>query len=135
MDTQTLSPPAVEDPVVQTDPPFEINIDHLIIEDNEPVDGQYSEKQMRFWTEPLYSSWRPGRPFMAFANVGLFFKNVNPAIVPDSMLSMDLQPRGNLNLKQNRTYLVWDRGKLPEVVSGSGFQYPRWRGHPQEGQV
>ena len=124
MDTQTASQPAIEDPVVQTGTPREINIDHLIIEDNEPVDNQYSEKQMRLWTEPLYSSWRPGRPFMAFANVGLFIENINPAIVPDTMLSMDLEPRGDLNRKANRTYLVWDRGKLPEVVAEVVSQTP-----------
>lgn len=45
-------------------------------EDATPVDNLFSEKQQRLLTESMYSSWRgPGaeRPFLALANVGMFY--------------------------------------------------------------
>ena len=52
------------------------NVDHLVTEDDTPADNIFSEKQQRLLTEPLYSSWAgpgQGRPFVAMANVGLFY--------------------------------------------------------------
>ena len=49
------------------------DIQHLVTEDDTPVDNMPSEKQQRLLTEPLYSSWAgpgAGRPFLAAANVG-----------------------------------------------------------------
>ena len=48
-------------------------VDHIVTEDDTPVDNIFSEKQQRLLTEPLYSSWTPGRLFLAAANVGLFY--------------------------------------------------------------
>src|SRR5437762_14259800 len=65
-------------------------LDHLITEDNKPVDSFFVEWQYRLLTEPLYSSWPgpwEGRPFLATVNVGLFYQPKNPACVPDAMLS------------------------------------------------
>jgi len=48
-------------------------IQHLITEDDTPVDNLPSEKQQRLLTEPLYSAWSgpgAGRTFLAAANVG-----------------------------------------------------------------
>ena len=45
------------------------NISNLVIEDDTPVDNFQSEKQQRLLVEPLYSSWSPGIPFIAAANV------------------------------------------------------------------
>ena len=42
--------------VIATDFP-KPNIDHLITEDDEPVDNIFSEKQQRLLTDPLFSSW------------------------------------------------------------------------------
>jgi hypothetical protein len=39
-------------------------VDHLVTEDDTPVDSFFSEKQLRLLTEPLYSSrvdWAPQR--------------------------------------------------------------------------
>jgi Uma2 family endonuclease len=92
------------------------NIDHLVTEDGKPVDGIYSEKQMRLLTEPLYSSWRPGHPFAVMANVGLFYGLHDPPIVPDVLLSRDVQIPHDLFQKKHRSYFVWEYGKPPEVV-------------------
>jgi hypothetical protein len=51
-------------------------VDHLVTEDDTPVDSMYSEKQMRLLTEPLYACWPgpgEGRKFIVCANVGLFY--------------------------------------------------------------
>jgi len=34
------------------------NVDHLVTEDDTPVDNVFSEKQQRLLTEPLYASYR-----------------------------------------------------------------------------
>ena len=66
-------------------------VEHIVTEDDEPVDNLYSEKQQRLLTEPLYSSWSPPagqadtavpRPFLAAANVGLFAAVSRPPLVP-----------------------------------------------------
>lgn len=93
------------------------NIDDIVIEDGAPVDGIYSEKQMRLLTEPLYSHWDgPGkkRTFLVLANVGLFFSVQDPPIVPDVMLSVDVKAK-MLAEKRHNTYFLWEFGKHPEV--------------------
>jgi len=65
----------VDEPVVEQTPVDEPYIEHLITEDDEPVDNVFSEKQQRLLTGPLYSSWSgpgEGRKFLACANVGVF---------------------------------------------------------------
>jgi len=56
-------------------------VEHLVTEDDTPVDNLFSEKQQHFLTEPLYSSWMPPvsaehpttpRRFIVAANVGIF---------------------------------------------------------------
>jgi hypothetical protein len=67
------------------------NIDELVIEDNEPVESFFVEKQYRLLTEPLYASWKPqGHTFLAASNVGLFYANKMPPLMPDMMLSLDV---------------------------------------------
>src|SRR3954471_24189818 len=92
------------------------NIDDLVTEDDTPVDNLPSEKQQRLLTEPLYSSWSgPGEgvPFLAVANVGLFYQVGGVPLVPDVMLSLDVAPNRDLSLKENRFYIVWVIGKVP----------------------
>lgn len=94
-------------------------VDHLVTEDDTPVDSFYSEKQLRLLSEPLYTSrsdWAGQRPFIAAANVGLFFVARNPALVPDVLLSMDVELPDDLFPKRNRSYFLWDYGKPPDVV-------------------
>jgi hypothetical protein len=95
------------------------DVDHLVTEDDTPVDNVFSEKQQRLLTEPLYSSWAgpgPGRPFLAMANVGLFPTVHRPAIVPDMLLSLDVQAPEEMWEKRHRSYFIWEFGKPPEVV-------------------
>jgi hypothetical protein len=117
-----MSAPASPFPDLHPDrpPPPEYwpNIDHLVTEDDTPVDNIYSERQQRLLTEPLYSSWAgpgPDRPFLALANVGLFQGVNKPPIVPDMMLSLDVRAPENLMLKRHRSYFIWEFGKSPEI--------------------
>ena len=100
-------------------------VSHLVTEDDEPVDNIFSEKQQRLLTEPLYSSWTPlidedqpvsPRPFMAAANVGIFFSVYQSPLVPDMFLSLDIEVNAGWNADERRSYFVWELGKLPEVV-------------------
>lgn len=93
----------------------ELDINHLVIEDDTPVDNFQSEKQQRLLVEPLYSSWSPGDSFIAAANVGLFYALKQDPIVPDAFLSLNVQMPSDWSQKQNRSYFVWEFGKLPEV--------------------
>jgi Uma2 family endonuclease len=91
-------------------------LDHLVTEDDTPVDNIFSEKQQRLLTEPLYSSWEPGRTFLATANVGLFYAVRQPPLVPDMLLSLDVEVPKDLLAKEHRSYFVWEFGKAPEAV-------------------
>jgi hypothetical protein len=93
----------------------ELDISHLMIEDDTPVDNIQSEKQQRLLVEPLYSSKVLPSPFLAAANLGLFYKLKGDPIVPDVMLSLGVQCADDFSQKQNRSYFVWEFGKLPEV--------------------
>ncbi len=92
------------------------NVEHLVTEDGKPVDNIFSEKQMRLLTEPLYASWRTKTPFLALSNVGLFYSTRVPPYVPDALLSLNVQAPENLFPKSNRSYFVWEYGKVPDVV-------------------
>jgi Uma2 family endonuclease len=95
------------------------NVEHIVIEDDTPVDSWFAEKEQRLLTEPLYSAWRGGkkrRRFIAMANVGLFFNPEEPPLVPDVMLSLDVAQPSDFSLKENNTYFVWVRGKVPDGV-------------------
>ena len=82
------------------------------------MDNVYSEKQQRLLTEPLHSSWRGRRvaPFVAMANVGLFDDVNRPPLVPDMLLSMDVELPADLDAKNHRCYFGWEYGKPPDVV-------------------
>lgn len=101
-----------------------LDTSHLVIEDDTPVDNIFTEKQERLLTAPLYASWsgppcedgQAPRKFEVLANVGLFNSRHEEAIVPDVMLSLDVQIREDLTQRENRTYFIWEFGKGPEVV-------------------
>jgi Uma2 family endonuclease len=95
------------------------DIQHLITEDETPVDNLPSEKQQRLLTEPLYSAWSgpgEGRTFLAAANVGIFAQVRNPAIVPDMFLSLDVEVAEDWWRREHRSYFVWEFGKPPDLV-------------------
>jgi Uma2 family endonuclease len=92
------------------------DISHLVIEDDIPVDNFQSEKQQRFLVEPLYSSEILSRPFIVAANVGIFGSLAEEGIAPDVFVSLGVQMPEDWSQKQNRSYLVWQFGKFPDVV-------------------
>ncbi|QTA83596.1 DUF820 [Desulfonema limicola] len=94
----------------------EPDISHIITEDDTPVDNIFSEKQQRLLTESLSISWKPGRPFISLANVGIFYGINLPAIVPDVMVSLDVKYAEDVWKKKNCSYFVWEFGKPPEIV-------------------
>lgn len=102
-------------------------LEHIVTEDDEPVDNLFSAKQQRFLTRSLYSSWTPQptksqskkktkRKFLAEANVGIFYAVNQPPLVPDFFLSLDVEPHQDWYAKEHRTYFVWEFGKVPEVT-------------------
>jgi hypothetical protein len=95
------------------------NLDHLVTEDGTAVDNLFSEKQMRLLTETLFTSWAgpgEGRPFVAMANVGLFYGLFQPPLVPDALLSLDVRFPPELWAKHHRSYFTWEYGKPPDIV-------------------
>ncbi|WP_016949233.1 Uma2 family endonuclease [Anabaena sp. PCC 7108] len=87
----------------------------LVTEDDTPVDNLASAKQQRLLVRSLYSSLQ-NQTFLATANVGVYHTAGEPPIVPDVFISFDVQVPENWWEKQNRSYLVWKFGKVPEVV-------------------
>lgn len=136
-----IAPPPLATPDTFEIPPDLVpNYDEIVIEDGKPVDSIYAERQMRLLTEPLYSSWAgPGenRPFLALANVGVFYRLHYPPLVPDVMVSVDTQLPSDMRPKRNRSYFVWEYGRPPDVVieivsnnegEETGYKYQEYAG-------
>jgi Uma2 family endonuclease len=107
------------EPIYTLPPELHPVVDHLVTEDDTPVDNVFSEKQQRLLTEPLHSSWtghEGQRSFVAMSNVGLFFSVHRPPLVPDAMLSLDVEMPADPFPKNHRSYFVWEYDKLPDVV-------------------
>ncbi len=115
-------PPSLEQPPDETMVlPAEClpNIDDLVTEDDTPVDNLFSAKQQPLLVDPLYSAWAgpgEGRPFLAAANVGVFYAVRQPPLVPDMFLSLDVQAPADVWAKSGRSYFIWEYGKPPDVV-------------------
>ncbi len=92
------------------------DITDLVIEDNEPVDNIQSAKQQRLLVEPLYTSKPIDPPFLADANVGLFYAVEQPPLVPDAFLSVGVTAPEDWSKKENRSYFFWQFGKAPDVA-------------------
>ncbi len=75
-----------------------------------------SEKQQRLLTSILYSSFQTDTPFLATANVGLFHGLKQPPLVPDILLSLEVEIPEDWSQKKNLSYFVWEFGKSPEVA-------------------
>jgi len=93
----------------------ELDISHLVIEDDTPVDNLQSEKQQRLLVESLYSSKALPLPFLAAANVGLFYSIKQDAVVPDVFLSLGVEVLDDWSKKESRSYFVWEFGKVPDI--------------------
>ena len=96
--------------------PIEPDVSHLVTEDDAPVDSWISEKQMRLFPNILHASWKPGRTFVAAADVGLFGSVDEPAVVPDIMVSLDVTLPEDCRPKGRRSYFTWVFGKAPDLV-------------------
>lgn len=93
------------------------DLQDLVIEDDTALDNLITEKQQRLLTEPLYSNAAVfDCPFLLAANVGVFYAVRQPPIVPDVFLSLNVEIPENWHEKKNRTYLVWEFGKPPDVA-------------------
>ncbi len=113
----TAEPEDWEDVLVVPD------ISDIRIEDDEPLDNIYSEKQQRLLTEPLFASWTAPPehgepvPFVAMANVGVFGALRRNPLVPDVLLSTGVEVNDALlDEKRHRTYFIWEMGTAPDVV-------------------
>jgi Uma2 family endonuclease len=109
----------VERPLLEVPEDLRPDVEHLVTEDDTPVDNIFSEKQQRLLTEPLYHEpdWLgEGRSFIALANVGLFYAVRQPPYVPDVMLSLDVQLPEDLWPRTHRSYFVWEYGKPPDAI-------------------
>jgi hypothetical protein len=100
--------------------------EQVVTEDDVPVDNLFSAKQQTLLKRPLYASWTPPagkrqtpgepRPFLADSDIGVFYAIGEPPIVPDLFLSLDVRPHPDWYEKKNRSYFVWEIGKVPDVV-------------------
>lgn len=91
-------------------------INHIVTEDDEPVDNLPSAKQQRLLVEPLYSNTWTEQAFLADANVGIFRSTKEPPVVPDMFLSFDVELAEDWWAKEHRTYFIWEFGKPPDVA-------------------
>ncbi|MFN0119995.1 MAG: Uma2 family endonuclease [Blastocatellia bacterium] len=104
--------------------------ERVVTEDDDPARNLFSAKQQRLLVQPLYDSWTPPpaedeteadaaetrRPFLADANVGVFYSTGQPPLVPDFFLSLDVRPHPDWYEKKHRSYFVWEFSKTPEIA-------------------
>lgn len=92
------------------------NLDDLITEDDEPVDNLFSANQQHLLIDALYEFWDE-ESFIAATNVGMFYDTVQPPLVTDVLVSLNVHVfPGNALDKHNRSYFLWEYKKPPEVV-------------------
>ncbi|MCS6773232.1 MAG: Uma2 family endonuclease [Anaerolineae bacterium] len=94
-------------------------LEALVTEDDEPVDNLFSERQQRLLADALETSWshpRFGKRFLAAVNVGVFYALDQPAVVPDLLLSIGIEPHRSAVKKEEKSYFIWVYGKPPELV-------------------
>ncbi len=94
------------------------DISEIAIEDGTPVNNIFSEKQQRLLTEVLFTATQVGElpALFAAANVGIFYGLHQPPLVPDVLLALDITLTLDFRRKANRSYFVWEFGKVPDLV-------------------
>lgn len=95
-------------------------VDHLVTEDDAPVDNLLAEKQARLLMEALRHAGpalKKGQEFQAMMNVGLFYSIRAPGLVPDFLYSVDVEllPDG-WREKEGRSCFPRILGKMPDLV-------------------
>lgn len=94
---------------------------------------------MRLLPQSLYTAWADQeRPFLVAANVGLFHKVSEQAVVPDVMVSLDVSVPQEWWKDYQRSYLIWEFGKPPELVieivsNRKGGEEEKFRRYAQAG--
>lgn len=96
--------------------PINLEIDHLITEDDTPVDNIPSAKTQRGLLNPLHDTDYLPRPFLADCNVGIFISRYRPPLAPDMFISLGVEVAADWWAKENRSYFIWEFGKPPDVV-------------------
>ncbi|NEO84048.1 MAG: Uma2 family endonuclease [Spirulina sp. SIO3F2] len=114
--TSTPPHPIISPPLEHLEAPPEPDISHLVLADKTPVDNLLQEKLQRLLVQCLYDAFIAEQPFVAMADVGLFFALYQPPLVPDVMLSLGVEVAEDWEQKRHRSYLMWEFGKPPEVV-------------------
>ena len=79
------------------------------------MDNFQSAQQQRLLVDGLCSNDLLPLPFIAEANVGLFYKLKGDPVVPDMLLSLGVQRAEDLSERRDRAYFVWEFGKVPDV--------------------
>jgi Uma2 family endonuclease len=92
-----------------------LDISHLEVENDTPVDNFQSAQQQRLLIDALYSSTPLPLPFIAEADVGVFYQLKGDPVVPDVLLSLGVKRAEDFSQRENRTYFVWQFGKVPDV--------------------
>lgn len=106
--------------VVAVPPEMEIDYLRIVTQDDEPLDSHYQERQQGLLRETLYHSWQPPevvKIWQAGVNVGVFYADKVPAVVPDAYVSVNLgRVSDDPRALENRSYFTWSAGKPPDVV-------------------
>lgn len=98
--------------LLSLDPDFHIDTSHLLTENDEPL-SPFQERQQALLTESLYASWQGCERFVSLRNVGVFGGLHQPPIVPDVLLTLDVEL---MPVETSRAYFVWEYGKPPDLV-------------------
>ncbi len=106
---------------VSNQPEFDVprpDLGHLVTEDDTPVDNPFQDLQQDLLRAGL-SEWRApsaAGKHVALTNVGLFGGIRQTAIVPDFLLSLDVELPPDRGIKEDRAYYIWEYGKAPDLV-------------------
>jgi hypothetical protein len=96
------------------------NIEALVVQDEAPMESVQKARNKSLLVDSLHTSWTgPSGPgsFVALANVALFYAKGKPPVVPDVMLSLDINWSGfDLQYKKYQSYFLWIIGKVPDIV-------------------
>lgn len=106
------------------------DVSDLVTEDDTPVDNLLQEKLQRFLVQCLYSSLKCDTPFLAAADVGLFYAIAQSPLVPDVMLSLGVSMPQDWREKRKRSYFI-----APRCRHRNCLQQERRRAGGQVGEI
>lgn len=92
------------------------DISHLVTEVEMAMVNVFSSKNQRMFIGPLYVAQPFDRPFLAEADVAIYYTPNHLPIVPDMFLSLDVTVPDDWYDKRHRSYMIWEFGKAPDVV-------------------